>query len=113
MSRRRGWLLCAVGLLASSLTWAGPAAGQAGPRTLRVAIKGNENNITPFTVGFGANPATNDIQHLVYDSLFWSQVKAEPEPWLAEKAVPSEGGEGVDGDPSTGRHLAGREAVHP
>ncbi len=92
MSRRRGWLLCAVGLLASSLTWAGPAAGQAGPRTLRVAIKGNENNITPFTVGFGANPATNDIQHLVYDSLFWSQVKAEPEPWLAEKAVPSEGG---------------------
>ncbi|MBW3557541.1 MAG: ABC transporter substrate-binding protein, partial [Actinobacteria bacterium] len=58
--------------------------------TVKVAIKGFENNVTPFTVGFGANPATNDIQHLVYDSLFWSQVKADPEPWLAEKAEPSD-----------------------
>ncbi|MDP9442164.1 MAG: ABC transporter substrate-binding protein [Actinomycetota bacterium] len=89
---RRCWLLCAVALVASSVSWVGPVAGQESPRTLRVAIKGNENNITPFTVGFGANPATNDIQHLVYDSLFWSQVKADPEPWLAEKAESSEGG---------------------
>jgi peptide/nickel transport system substrate-binding protein len=90
--RRVGWLVCAVGLLASSQIAVSPASGQAGPRTVRVAIKGNENNITPFTVGFGANPATNDIQHLVYDSLFWSQVKADPEPWLAEKAESSDGG---------------------
>ncbi len=93
MSLRRGLLfMSAVGLLAGSLAWASPVRGQAGPRTLRVAIKGNENNITPFTVGFGANPATNDIQHLVYDSLFWSQAKADPEPWLAEKAESSDGG---------------------
>jgi len=85
------WLLCSVGLVASSLAFAGPVIGQA-PRTVKVAIKGNENNITPFTVGFGANPATNDIQHLVYDSLFWSQAKADPEPWLAERADSSEGG---------------------
>jgi len=90
--RRRGWLLCAVGLLASALSTVGPASGQAAPRTVKVAIKGNENNITPFTVGFAANPATNDIQHLVYDSLFWSQAKADPEPWLAEKAESSDGG---------------------
>ncbi|MBW3557410.1 MAG: ABC transporter substrate-binding protein, partial [Actinobacteria bacterium] len=57
-----------------------------------VAIKGFENNITPFTVAFGALPATNDLMHLVHDSLFWSQVKADPEPWLAESAEPSEGG---------------------
>lgn len=69
---------------------AGPAVGQEGDQTLRVAIKGFENNITPFTVAFGANPATNDLQHLVYDSLFWSQAKADPEPWLAESAVSSD-----------------------
>ncbi len=93
MSLRRVTLLvCALGLVATSLAVVGPASGQAGPRTVKVAIKGNENNITPFTVGFGANPATNDIQHLVYDALFWSQAKADPEPWLAEKAEASEGG---------------------
>ncbi len=93
MSRRRlALLMCGVGLFAASLTGVSPAGGQAAPRTVKVAIKGNENNITPFTVGFGANPATNDIQHLVYDSLFWSQVKEEPEPWLAEKAESADGG---------------------
>ncbi|PLS76263.1 MAG: hypothetical protein CYG61_03040 [Actinobacteria bacterium] len=86
-------LACSVGLLMTSLAVGVPAAGQGTrPRTVTVAIKGFENNITPFTVGFGANPATNDIQHLVYDSLFWSQVKADPEPWLAERAESSEGG---------------------
>ncbi len=90
--RRVGLLVCTVGLLASSVAGIGPAVGQTGLRTVKVAIKGNENNVTPFTVGFGANPATNDIQHLVYDSLFWSQAKADPEPWLAEKAESAEGG---------------------
>ena len=93
MSLRRVSLLFGVlGLVVSSLAVVSPASGQGPPRTVRVAIKGNENNITPFTVGFGANPATNDIQHLVYDSLFWSQAKADPEPWLAEKAESAEGG---------------------
>ena len=90
--RRLAWVVCSIALLAATLAAVSPAAGQAAPKTLRVAIKGNENNITPFTVGFGANPATNDIQHLVYDALFWSQVKEEPEPWLAEKAESAEGG---------------------
>lgn len=89
--RRFGFLLCTF-LVAASLAVVGPASGQADLRTVKVAIKGNENNITPFTVGFGANPATNDIQHLVYDSLFWSQAKADPEPWLAENAESAEDG---------------------
>lgn len=88
---RSGALSCAL-LVAASLAVVSPASGQADLRTVKVAIKGNENNITPFTVGFGANPATNDIQHLVYDSLFWSQAKADPEPWLAEKAESAEDG---------------------
>ena len=89
--RRLGCLSCAL-LLTASLAVGSPASGQTELRTVKVAIKGNENNITPFTVGFGANPATNDIQHLVYDSLFWSQAKADPEPWLAERAESAEGG---------------------
>lgn len=115
--RRLGFLACATGVVAASLISISPAAGPAEPRTVRVAIKGNENNITPFTVGFGANPATNDIQHLVYDSLFWSQAKAEPEPWLADKAESTDGGkiwtvtlrEGVkwqDGQPFTSDDVA-------
>lgn len=93
------------------------SAQQPAATTVRVAIKGFENNVTPFTVGFGANPATNDIQHLVYDSLFWSQAKADPEPWLAEKAEPSDDNkvwtvtlrEGVtwhDGKPFTAEDVA-------
>lgn len=104
-------------MVAASLAVVSPASGQTDLRTVKVAIKGNENNITPFTVGFGANPATNDIQHLVYDSLFWSQVKADPEPWLAEKAESAEDGkvwtvtlrEGVtwqDGKPFTAEDVA-------
>ncbi len=92
MSLRRFALLSCGLLVAGSLAVGSPASGQADLRTVKVAIKGNENNITPFTVGFGANPATNDIQHLVYDSLFWSQAKADPEPWLAEKAESAEDG---------------------
>lgn len=66
--------------------------GGARAEVVRVAIKGAENNITPFTLTFGSNPATNDVIHFVYDSLFWSQVRAEPEPWLAESAESNDDG---------------------
>lgn len=80
-------LLC-VGLAA---TLAPSASAQTGatPKTLRVSLNGDENNITPFTVSFGATPYTHDLLSLVYDSLFWSQVSTDPEPWLAERATPS------------------------
>ena len=78
-------LLC-VGLAA---TLAPSASAQTGgsPKTLRVSLNGDENNMTPFTVSFGATPYTHDLISLVYDSLFWSQVKTDPEPWLAESAT--------------------------
>ncbi len=90
MRRRTRYIVGVALALTLAPLVGGPAVGQEGDQTLRVAIKGFENNITPFTVAFGANPATNDIQHLVYDSLFWSQAKADPEPWLAESAVSSD-----------------------
>ncbi len=59
-------------------------------KTVRVALSGFENNLTPFTLTFGRTPNTHDLVMLVYDSLFWSQVKEDPEPWLAESATASE-----------------------
>ncbi len=58
-------------------------------KKLRVALPGFENNITPFTLTFGAFPNTHDLITLVYDTLFWSQNDVNPEPWLAESAEPS------------------------
>ena len=57
-----------------------------------MALNGYENNLTPFTLTFGSAPNTHDLIMLVYDSLFWSQAKENPEPWLAQKATPSDGG---------------------
>ena len=56
---------------------------------ITVAYKANENNLTPFTLTMGGLPTSHDLTNLVYDTLFWSQVKEEPEPWLAERAEPS------------------------
>jgi ABC-type transport system substrate-binding protein len=56
---------------------------------LRIAMNGFENNLTPFSVTFGAFPNTHDLIMMIYDSLFWSQVREEPEPWLAERAEPN------------------------
>lgn len=55
-----------------------------------IALNGFENNMTPFTHTFLALPNTHDLVNMVYDTLFWSQVKEDPEPWLAERADPSE-----------------------
>lgn len=64
------------------------AAAQGPPSTLRIALSGYENNLTPFTVAF-ATGRPDDLLMMVYDSLFWSQVSEAPEPWLAEGATPS------------------------
>lgn len=81
-------MLCAC--LAVGLS-AAPASGQDDDptTTLRIALNGYENNITPFTATFGAAPNTHDLLMLVYDSLFWSQNSVDPEPWLAESAEPN------------------------
>lgn len=76
-----GSLLVASGTLSS----VGGAAAQAAPKTVTVAINNYENNLTPFSTGGLAFDLTN----LVYDSLYWSQARLDPEPWLAESAEPS------------------------
>lgn len=57
---------------------------------LSVAFNAYENNITPFTLTMQALPVTHDLVHLVYDSLFWSQTREDPDPWLAESAEPND-----------------------
>lgn len=80
-------LLCVFLALLASAPVAVAQPGQ--PTTVRIALNGYENNLTPFTATFGAAPNTHDLIMLVYDSLFWSQVRADPEPWLAERAEPN------------------------
>ena len=57
--------------------------------TVTVAIKAYENNLTPFTLTMLSLPDVHDTVNLIYDTLFWSQVKESPEPWLAESATAS------------------------
>lgn len=60
--------------------------------TVRIALNGYENNLTPFTATLATFPKTIDLLTLVYDTLFWSPADQDPEPWLAESATPSEDG---------------------
>lgn len=77
-------------LVAVALPGAAHAAAPSEQKPLRVAINGFENNLTPFTITFASAPNTNDLVGLVYDTLFWSQVREDPEPWLAESAEPND-----------------------
>jgi len=83
----------ALGLAVVPMVPAARAASASTPsraKVLRIALNGYENNITPFTITFGAGPNTTDLVHLIYDSLFWSQSDANPRPWLALSATPSD-----------------------
>ena len=88
-SRVGRWTAC----LALLILTAGTAQAQSpatSARRLRIAIHSYENNLTPFTLTLTTFPVTADMVMLVYDSLFWSQAKENPEPWLAERATSSE-----------------------
>jgi len=85
--RRVGSLALGAILLAGS---AAAAGAQPQSSKVTVAIKANENNLTPFTLTMLGLPVSHDLTNLVYDTLFWSQVKADPEPWLATSAEPNE-----------------------
>lgn len=84
-----------AGLVAGLAPGAGaqqPGSRQSGTQPaskVTIAIKAYENNLTPFTVTMAGLPTTPDLVGLVYDNLFWSPVKEDPEPWLAERADPS------------------------
>lgn len=56
---------------------------------VRVGLHASEKNFNPFIVP-QAQPVTHDLTMLVYDTLFWSQSRLDPEPWLATGAEPSE-----------------------
>lgn len=86
---RRPLLLLPL-LVAALVLPSSAVAQQDEQEPLRVAINGYENNLTPFTITFASAPNTNDLVALVYDTLFWSQVKQDPEPWLAESAEPND-----------------------
>ena len=57
-------------------------------KTVRIAIPGYENNITPYGITFRSG-RTIDLINLVYDTLFYSPWQEDPEPWLAESATVS------------------------
>ena len=56
---------------------------------VRVGLHAAEKNLNPFIVP-QALPITHDFTMLVYDTLFWSQSRLDPEPWLATGAEPSD-----------------------
>jgi peptide/nickel transport system substrate-binding protein len=69
---------------------AGSAASAQGDGVVvRVAIHADEKNLNPFLEP-QAQPLTHDLTMLVYDTLFWSQSRLNPEPWLATGAEASE-----------------------
>ena len=89
-NKRRTVRIAAAALGAALVAGLTPSAGaQPSPSKITVAIKANENNLTPFTLTLLGLPVSHDLTNLVYDTLFWSQVKDDPEPWLAERADPS------------------------
>ena len=84
--------LLAVGAAAALLSsvFAPSAVAQSDDEVLvRVGLHAAEKNLNPFIVP-QALPITHDFTMLVYDTLFWSQSRLDPEPWLAIGAEPAD-----------------------
>ena len=89
MPRRRIIILALI-LSLFSVALAPLAAAQDDDEiVVRVGLHAAEKNLNPFIVP-QALPLTHDFTMLVYDTLFWSQSRLDPEPWLATGAEPSE-----------------------
>lgn len=68
----------------------GPVGAQGDePVVVTIGLHNAEKNLNPF-ISPQALPITHDFTMLVYDSLFWSQARLEPEPWLATGAEASD-----------------------
>lgn len=82
-------IILALILSLFSVALAPLAAAQDDDVVVRVGLHAAEKNLNPFIVP-QALPLTHDFTMLVYDTLFWSQSRLDPEPWLATGAEPSE-----------------------
>ncbi len=89
MTRHRFTALLLVPVLLSFAVVPLVAAQDEESVTLRVGLHADEKNLNPFITP-QALPITHDFTMLVYDTLFWSQSRLDPEPWLAISAEPSE-----------------------
>ena len=90
MSRLRYIIISVLAaLLALSLAPLAVAQDNEEPVVVRVGLHAAEKNLNPFIVP-QALPITHDFTMLVYDTLFWSQSRLDPEPWLATGAEPSQ-----------------------
>lgn len=87
----RARLIVIVSLLALVAAVFSPAASAQDDEevVVRIGLHAAEKNLNPFITP-QALPITHDFTMLVYDTLFWSQSRLEPEPWLATGAEPSD-----------------------
>jgi len=88
--KRLRWLAVAGLLGVATAAGATAASGQAEDRSepdrtgrVRIAIAGDENNLSPFGLTFQSG-VTIDLINMVYDTLFYSPSEPDPELWLAE-----------------------------
>ncbi len=83
-------LLCIALALSIAAAVSAPAAVAQDDEevVVRIGLHAAEKNLNPF-IPPKALPITHDFTMLVYDTLFWSQSRLDPEPWLAESAEAS------------------------
>jgi peptide/nickel transport system substrate-binding protein len=86
--RRLALPLLVAGLAATTIT-SGALAQEDDDVVVRIGLHAAEKNLNPF-ISPQALPITHDFTMLVYDTLFWSQARTDPEPWLATGAEPSD-----------------------
>ena len=90
MPKPRIFIVAAAAAALSASVLAQPVVAQSEDEVVvRVGLHAAEKNLNPFIVP-QALPITHDFTMLVYDTLFWSQSRLDPEPWLATGAEPSD-----------------------
>ncbi len=87
--RLRALFAVVVTVLLSTVAPGAATAQEDEERIVRVGLHAFEGNFNPFTPP-AALPYTHDLYNLVYDTLFWSQARVDPEPWLATGAEASD-----------------------